>query len=304
MTQTTENPLVSVNVITYNSAQTIIETLESIKDQTYPNIELIISDDCSKDNTIDICAKWLQSNKSRFTNSKIVTSPVNTGLAPNYNRAINAASGIWIKEIDGDDKLLPNCVSDFIEYSRNNPDAKYIFAKVRCFGADEATCKRYEDVFKYEMFNKTQEEQLHQMVYVDNYIPCQGSFYNKAFIDELRFRNDERMPMIGDWPKWITLLQKGVKFYFMDKYVADYRIGNGVSTSSNVSPIYKRSLLLTDIYYRWPIWMGDGTQESMDRIAKQVVGAEDEIIRLRNTHAYRLGKMLLKPISWLQKIAR
>ena len=48
------NPLVSVVVITYNSASTIIETLDSIREQSYKNIELIISDDCSKDNTVDI----------------------------------------------------------------------------------------------------------------------------------------------------------------------------------------------------------------------------------------------------------
>ena len=47
-------PLVSIVVATYNSAKTVIETLESIKAQTYDNIELIVSDDCSQDNTIDV----------------------------------------------------------------------------------------------------------------------------------------------------------------------------------------------------------------------------------------------------------
>ena len=295
-------PLVSVNVITYNSAEYILETLESVKNQTYPNIELIISDDCSKDDTLAICDAWLKTNRSRFANAKIVTSPVNTGLSPNYNRAIDAASGEWIKEIDGDDRLLPNCITDFIEFVNANPDAKYIFAKVNCFGSDKATCKKYEEVFKYDLFLKSSEEQLHQLIYKDNFIPCQGSFYNKTFIDTLGFRNDERMPMIGDWPKWITLLQKGVKFYFMDKYVADYRIGNGTSTSPNISPRYQKSLLLTDIYYRWPQWMAAGNAEYINIIAKKVTAMEDEILRLRNTHAYRLGKCLLRPVSWFKQL--
>lgn len=297
-----DTPLVSVAVITYNSAQTVLETLESVKNQTYKNIELIISDDHSKDNTISLCTEWLQNNHSRFVNSRIVTSPVNTGLAPNYNRAINAATGSWVKEIDGDDMLLPNCISDFMAFVDEHQEAKYIFAKVHCFGADEATCKKYENVFKYELFLKSPEEQLHQLIYIDNFIPCQGSFYNKTFIDELGFRNDERMAQIGDWPKWITLLQKGVKFYFLDKYVANYRIGNGVSTSSNISPRYQRALLLTDIYYRWPVWMSDGNAEYINLIAKKVTAMEDEILRLRNTHAYRLGKFLLRPISWFKQL--
>ena len=49
------NPLVSINVITYNSSKFVLETLESAKAQTYQNIELIVSDDCSTDNTVEIC---------------------------------------------------------------------------------------------------------------------------------------------------------------------------------------------------------------------------------------------------------
>lgn len=47
------NPLVSVIVITYNSAQYVVETLDSVYSQTYENIELIVTDDCSQDNTIE-----------------------------------------------------------------------------------------------------------------------------------------------------------------------------------------------------------------------------------------------------------
>lgn len=55
-----KNPLVSVIVITYNSSKYVLETLNSVAAQTYDNIELIISDDCSKDNTVEICRNWLK----------------------------------------------------------------------------------------------------------------------------------------------------------------------------------------------------------------------------------------------------
>ena len=56
--------LVSVVVITYNSEKYILETLESIKTQSYKNLELIISDDCSKDDTVMICRDWLDNRSS------------------------------------------------------------------------------------------------------------------------------------------------------------------------------------------------------------------------------------------------
>lgn len=100
-----KNPLVSIVVITYNSSKFVLETLESIKFQTYENIELIISDDFSTDNTVKICQNWLDSNKERFQRSKIITASFNTGTPANCNRGLYKAKGEWVKFIAGDDIL-------------------------------------------------------------------------------------------------------------------------------------------------------------------------------------------------------
>ena len=117
-------PLVSVPVITYNSAKTVIETLDSIKAQTYQNLELIVSDDCSTDNTVEVCQKWIEENKSRFVRTEVVTVEKNTGVAGNLNRAEAACRGEWIKPIAGDDVLLPNCIQDCIDYVAEHPETK------------------------------------------------------------------------------------------------------------------------------------------------------------------------------------
>ena len=57
------SPLISILVISYNSSKFIIDTLESIKKQSYNNIELIVSDDYSTDNTIELVTNWLKLNK-------------------------------------------------------------------------------------------------------------------------------------------------------------------------------------------------------------------------------------------------
>ena len=76
-------PLVSINITTYNSSKFIIETLESAKMQTYQNIELIVSDDSSVDNTVELCKKWIEKNKERFVRCKVITVEKNTGIAAN-----------------------------------------------------------------------------------------------------------------------------------------------------------------------------------------------------------------------------
>lgn len=130
--------LVSVPVLTYNSSEFIEETLESIYHQTYQNIELIISDDCSKDNTVKIVEKWCNQPivQARFTDIKIITVPENTGIPGNYNRCVKACDGEWIKMIAGDDVLLPNCISDNLSHIKNNPEVRVLFSYNRVYKND------------------------------------------------------------------------------------------------------------------------------------------------------------------------
>jgi glycosyltransferase involved in cell wall biosynthesis len=127
-------PLVSITVITYNSSKFVLETLQSAKQQTYRNIELIISDDCSTDETVEICRQWVEENKDRFVRTKIITSDYNTGIPANSNRAVRASKGEWIKGIAGDDILLPDCISQNVEYVTSvNSEALIVFSLLRLF---------------------------------------------------------------------------------------------------------------------------------------------------------------------------
>ena len=118
------NPLVTVAIVTYNSAKYIEDALESVKNQTYKNIELIISDDASEDNTVEICRNWISKHKANFYAVKIITVEKNTGIPANFNRALNSASGEWIKFVAGDDIIYPDCIKDNIEFVKKNPEAK------------------------------------------------------------------------------------------------------------------------------------------------------------------------------------
>lgn len=108
-----EYELISVIVVTYNSAKTIIDTLDSIKAQTYPNIEIIVTDDCSKDDTIALATTWLQENHLKGT---IVSANTNKGVPANMNQGLRASSSRLFKFIAGDDLLYPNAIDEFYRY--------------------------------------------------------------------------------------------------------------------------------------------------------------------------------------------
>ena len=243
-------PLVSVAVVTYNSAKYVLDTLNSIKEQTYKNIELIISDDCSTDNTIELCKEWVKLNNSRFVRVQILISPKNTGVSANFNRAEIACSGEWVKPIAGDDLLLPKCIEKCIEYAIKN-NTTCLFGKVKIFGATVEKQLFFENkVFDYSFFNLNVEEQLNHLIFKQNCLPAASYFYNRSKIIELGITNDERIPMLEDWPKWINLTKMGVKLHFIDKDVVCYRLSEtSLSTTSTPSDRMQQSHSLLFIYY-------------------------------------------------------
>ena len=235
-----KKPLVSVGVLTYNSAKTVLETLESIKAQTYENIELIISDDASKDNTVEVCKKWIEGNKGRFVRCEVLTVPENTGIPANANRRLMASNGVWSKGIAADDILAHDCVENFINYTKENPDAKIIFAKMQ----------RFKEVFKEENFReitdanakcfcetyKTAEEQYNALLRRMRCSPV-TMFANLKILKEIKY--DESFKTVEDYPMWLRLTTSGVKFSYMDKLVAYYRLSPNSISASDCSDLRK-----------------------------------------------------------------
>jgi glycosyltransferase involved in cell wall biosynthesis len=94
-------PLVSIVITTYNSSTTIVETLNSLISQTYNKFEVLIFDDCSKDNTVQISSEFLSNNRVEYL---IFTSKINTGgPATGRNWGIMNSKGKYICFLDADD---------------------------------------------------------------------------------------------------------------------------------------------------------------------------------------------------------
>lgn len=243
-------PLVSVPVITYNSAQFVLETLESIKEQSYQNIELVISDDCSTDNTVELCQCWIEKNKDRFIRTQLITSDINTGVSANLNRAEAACSGDWVKGIAGDDLLMPDCIESCVEYAIEH-NSTCLFGKVKVFGSSKEKNRYIENtVFNYSFFDLTLEEQLEYLIFKKNCVPAATFFYNRAKIINAGITNDERIPMLEDWPKWINITSSGIKLQLINKILVSYRISeNSLSTTDTLSHIFQQSYSKFYVYY-------------------------------------------------------
>lgn len=116
-------PLVTVAMVTYNSAKYVRIAIESVLTSSYTNFELIISDDCSKDETWAIINKWSDKRIKAFRNEK------NIGEYQNRNRCLHLASGKYIIYVDGDDKINRHALSTFVNTFEENPDCAFLISR-------------------------------------------------------------------------------------------------------------------------------------------------------------------------------
>lgn len=231
--------LVSIIVITYNSEEFIIETLESIKKQTYKNIELIISDDCSEDSTVEICQDWLDRYNVHFFNCECITSSKNTGLTKNLNRGCKVAHGEWLKPIAGDDILLKTCIDDNLNHCTGT---EILFSKVETFSENDvlgySPANNIVDFFDLDSTNQFAR------LFIFNFLPAPALFINAQYLNKIGYF-DERYSMMEDYPLWLKATYTGHKLHYFSDVTVRYRI-HDKSISNTVDVFYNTKIHALD----------------------------------------------------------
>ncbi len=240
MTEISNQPLVSIVVITYNSAKYVLETLESAKSQTYENIELIVTDDNSADETVELCKKWIDANKDRFTRTALVSSDTNTGIPANINRGINISSGYWIKCIAGDDLMTSKCLTELINYiSFSKENIRILYSDViRFSGNSIANVKniKFENA-RFCSSEVTAKEQYEILLRANRVLAASLIIRRDLLMSFNGF--DERFRLLEDWPLWLKVTHEGYKIYYLDKPLVYYRIhDNNLSMTINQNFLY------------------------------------------------------------------
>lgn len=232
--------IVSVAVISFNSSGTILETLDSIVNQTYgaENLELIISDDCSTDDTVKTISAWLALNEKRFKFVNFTQQKVNGGVSENCNAAWKACTSSWIKTIAADDILRENCIVIYTNFIKNNPKTKIVFALLQTFRKNLDGELFKSIVFPSQnsdfcFFSTLDSKKQLAHLYREMGIPCTPTaFILKDVLESVDF-SDIKYKSIEDYPLWIKLLKRGETFRFTNEITVDYRVGESASSSDS-----------------------------------------------------------------------
>ena len=134
-------PLVSVICLSYNHEAYVVEALNSVINQTYPNIELLIADDCSTDNSAIVINEWLKEHP----NVQFLSNNTNLGSNKTFNQLAKIAKGEYIIDLAADDVLLSNCIEKQIKTFQNSKYKKLgvVYGNLIEIDEDGAFLKNY-----------------------------------------------------------------------------------------------------------------------------------------------------------------
>lgn len=208
-----DKPLVTVAVITYNHKNFIIQCLDSILNQTYKNIEIVVADDCSKDGTVDI----IKGYQKKFPDIiKPLYSDKNYGITANHNLALSNSSGDFISWIGGDDLMYPNKIESQISYMKSNPNCVICYHQMAIVDSDGETLISY-----FNNSRNINEGLVDKLIKFGTFNCASSSLVRMSGAAGVEFNS--KIPRASDWLYWIECLISGGEIRYIDEVLGAYR---------------------------------------------------------------------------------
>jgi glycosyltransferase involved in cell wall biosynthesis len=234
-------PLVSVLIPSYNHSKYVIETLNSILEDTYPNKEIIIIDDGSKDNSVDIIQKWVDLNQNNL--HIFFKQRKNYGICYTLNELINNAKGKYIIPLASDDFLINNTIEERVQIlEKEEKNGKFVLVSDAQVIDEKSNFLMESSIVDY---NKGVKDDL----FNDNKL-IEATFLRPCFSGATVLINKKVYDYIGLYP--MDLKAEDWFFYqrvaclkmmsFYDKIVSKYRVHDNNTSGLHISDLHKSKM--------------------------------------------------------------
>jgi glycosyltransferase involved in cell wall biosynthesis len=227
---------VSVIVPLYNLANYVGETIESVLNQTMQDFEIIVVDDCSTDNSLQVAHEWAV----RDPRIKVIAHPINLGLPATRNTAIAAAEGEFILPLDSDDKIDPQYLEKTLLYMTDGVGVvstwMHIFGARPELAGHKGSC--------YPIFPPTQDEILN-----GNTMPV-CSLIRKQTLRDVGGYPEEMSEGSEDWALWVKIVVNGTwRVVICPEYLFHYRTRPGsMSRQATMMPFLQAREKIRRLY--------------------------------------------------------
>ncbi|NBU81813.1 MAG: glycosyltransferase family 2 protein [Flavobacteriaceae bacterium] len=222
--------LVSIITPTYNSEKFISATIQSVQNQTYSNWELIIIDDCSSDNTVEII-----NNKIKLDSRiKLHSLNENKGTGVARNLGITVSKGSYISFLDSDDLWKPNKLERQLDFMKEN-NLAFTFSFYECIDESGISLNIRKEAPSPTTYNK---------LFFCNYIGNSTVIYNVEILGKIPINQIRKRQ---DWMLWLTIVKKIKLAQPLPEVLAYYRARKN-SISSSKMELLKYNF---NVYYKF-----------------------------------------------------
>lgn len=201
--------LVSIIIPAYNKAELTVKTVESVLAQTYSNIEIIVVDDGSKDNTEELMRPYADQGKIRYIKKE------NGGACSARNVGIHEAKGDYLGFLDCDDLYMPEKVSRSVEYLEKNREAGLVHNPSYLVDNDEKIIGTYFYLLSFS--EGTVFEKLITWPFI-----CNSTVIARKECFDKVGSFDESIFMPADWEMWLRI-SKSYGIGFIREFLTKYR---------------------------------------------------------------------------------
>lgn len=223
----TARPLVSIIAISFNQAEYVLDTLNSILAQDYEEIELIVCDDGSVDGTPALVERWLEQHAGRFRATHLLATGVNEGVCRNLSKGMARVTGQWIKGIACDDVLCSDAIRQLVDCAETT-GSELVFSQMALFHGDvndhPRTLGNFVPDDKVALI-KGAPARLLESIRNDNFLPAPGAFYARGLFERVG-GIDVGFKHLDDWPLWLRMLPQVERVGWVDKPVILYRVND------------------------------------------------------------------------------
>lgn len=229
-------PLFTVAILTYLQMHFLADCLGSILEQTYPNIEIVVCDDCSADFDIESVKRYIDENKGDNIKRVVVYKQEhNVGTVANAQKAVELSTGQYFKLHAGDDLLYDEKVLENVAHKLGNPSIDIVAARsIACLQSGEMTNDYYPSNEAFHSMEQASAATQFKMIATQSwgeYINAPAVFWKRNFFDQIA-GFDLTYKYTEDWPMWVKITGLGYKITMIDDLTTIYRYG-GISNDAS-----------------------------------------------------------------------
>lgn len=197
-------PLVTIYIPTYNRSDLLSRAINSVLTQSYQNIELLVIDDCSTDDTVEVVNSFIERDKR----IQLIENVKNSGACFSRNKAIQQASGQFVTGLDDDDIFYPDRILNFVKHwiLLNSMEVKVKALYSNSFLKNVKSNKKGDSNSKCKYLKLSRPERFRGVDLLKYNGIGNQVFTTKQYFLESLF--DEDLPMWQDWDCWFRLLKK------------------------------------------------------------------------------------------------